>query len=53
MPPTFDGENEKGEDVEAWLLRMRKYLQWKKYSHHMEVRVVIYNLQDNASILWE
>ena len=25
-PPTFDGEHKKGEDVEAWLLRMKKYL---------------------------
>jgi hypothetical protein len=26
-PPTFDGEHKKDEDVEAWLLGMRKYLQ--------------------------
>jgi hypothetical protein len=25
IPPSFDGEKKKGEDVEAWLLRMRKY----------------------------
>jgi hypothetical protein len=24
-PPTFDGEHKKDEDVEAWLLGMRKY----------------------------
>jgi hypothetical protein len=24
-PPSFDGENKKGEDAEAWLLGMRKY----------------------------
>jgi hypothetical protein len=24
--PSFDGENKKGEDVDAWLLGMRKYL---------------------------
>jgi hypothetical protein len=24
-PPTFDGENKMGEDVEAWLLGIRKY----------------------------
>jgi len=23
-PPTFDGENKMGEDIEAWLLRIRK-----------------------------
>jgi hypothetical protein len=26
-PPTFDGEHEKDEDLEAWLLGMRKYFQ--------------------------
>jgi hypothetical protein len=24
-PPSFDGENKKGEDEKAWLLGMRKY----------------------------
>jgi hypothetical protein len=24
-PPNFDGEHRKGEEVEAWLLGMRKY----------------------------
>jgi hypothetical protein len=24
-PPTFDGENKRGEDFEAWLLGIRKY----------------------------
>jgi hypothetical protein len=31
-PPSFDGENKKGEDVEAWLLGMRKYFQLHNYS---------------------
>jgi hypothetical protein len=26
-PPTFDGEHQKEEDVETWLLGMRKYFQ--------------------------
>jgi hypothetical protein len=31
-PLSFDGENKKGEDAEAWLLGMMKYLQFHKYS---------------------
>jgi hypothetical protein len=30
-PPTFDGEHKKGEDVETWILGMRKYLQLHNY----------------------
>jgi hypothetical protein len=29
--PSFDGENNKGEDAEAWFLEMRKYLQLDDY----------------------
>jgi hypothetical protein len=31
-PPTFDGEHKKDEDVETWLLGMRKYFQLHNYS---------------------
>ena len=31
-PPTFDGEHKKEEDVETWLLGMRKYFQLQNYS---------------------
>jgi hypothetical protein len=30
-PPTFDGEHKKDEDVETWLLGMRKYFQLHNY----------------------
>jgi hypothetical protein len=30
-PPTFDGEHQKEEDVETWLLGMRKYFQLHNY----------------------
>ena len=33
-PPTFDGEHKKEEDVETWLLGMRKYFQLQNYSSH-------------------
>ena len=52
-PCTFDGENKKGEDAEAWLLSMRKYLQLHNYSSNMEAKIVVYNLQGKASIWWD
>ena len=30
-PPTFNGENKKGEEAEAWLLEMKKYFQLHDY----------------------
>jgi hypothetical protein len=35
-PPTFDGEHKKEEDVETWLLGMKKYFQLRNYSAHVE-----------------
>jgi hypothetical protein len=51
--PTFDGENKKYEDVEAWLLGMRKYFQLHNYSCHAEGRIAIYQLKGKASIRWD
>jgi hypothetical protein len=52
-PPTFDGEQKKDEDVETWLLGMRRYFQLQKYSSHIEGRISIYQLKGNTSIWWE
>ena len=32
-PPTFNGETEKGEEVESWLSGMKKYFQIYNYSN--------------------
>jgi len=40
-PPTFDGEKNKDEDVETWLLGMRKYFQLHNYSSREEGRIYI------------
>jgi hypothetical protein len=40
-PPTFDGDHKKDEDVETWLLGMRKYFQLQNYSSHAEGRISI------------
>ena len=53
-PPTFYCEDRKGEDVEAWLWGMRKYLKMHNYSSNMESRISIYKLQGKAPIyIWE
>jgi hypothetical protein len=49
-PPTFDGEHKKEEDVETWLLGMRKYFQLQNYSSHAEGRIVMYQLKGKASM---
>ena len=38
-PCTFDGENQKEEDDETWLLGMRKYFQLHNYSSPEEGRI--------------
>jgi hypothetical protein len=49
-PPMFDGEHKKEEDVETWLLGMRKYFQLQNYSSHSEGRIAMYQLKGKASI---
>ena len=36
-PPTFNGEINNGQEVESWLLGMRKYLQFQDYSRNMKL----------------
>jgi hypothetical protein len=52
-PPTFDGEHKKEEDVETWLLGMRKYFQLQNYSSHAEGRISMYQLKGKASMWWD
>jgi hypothetical protein len=52
-PPTFDGEINKGEEVEAWIFRLKKYFQVHNYSYNTKARIVIFNLNGGASIWWE
>ena len=52
-PPTFNGEVNIGQEVEAWLLGMRKYFQVQDYSGNMKARVAIFNLTERASIWLE
>jgi hypothetical protein len=52
-PPTFDGEHRKEEDVETWLLGMRKYFQLQNYSSHAEGRTTMYQLKGKTSMWWD
>jgi hypothetical protein len=52
-PPTFYGEHKKEEDVETWLLSMRKYLQLQNYSSHVKGRIAMYQLKGKASMCWD
>jgi hypothetical protein len=51
--PTFDGEHQKEEDAETWLLGMRKYLQLQNYSSHAEGRISMYQLKGKTSMWWD
>jgi len=51
--PTFNGEVETGEEVEAWLFGMTKYFQIYNYSSEMKARITIYNLTGKADIWWQ
>jgi hypothetical protein len=52
-PPTFDGEHRKGEEVEAWLLGMRKYFQLHDYPSNVETKIATYHLQGKATMWWD
>ena len=49
----FNGEVEKGEEVEAWLLGMKKYFQIYNYSDRLKEQMAIYNLTEKADIWWQ
>ena len=52
-PPTFNGETEKGEEVEALLSGMKKYFQIYNYANQLKERMTIYNLTRKADIWWQ
>ena len=49
-PPMFNGEVEKCEEAEAWLLGMKKYFQIYNYYDRLKVIMAIYNLIGKADI---
>ena len=49
----FNGEVEKGEEVEAWLLGMKKYFHIYNYSDRLKSWMDIYNLTKKDDIQWQ
>jgi hypothetical protein len=52
-PPSFGGERERGDDVEAWLLGLRRYFQLHNYSSNLEARISTYHLHGKTTIWWD
>ena len=38
-PPSFDGEKEREDDVEAWFLGLKRYFQFHNYSSKLEANI--------------
>ena len=49
----FNGEVEKGEEIEAWLSGMKKYFRIYNYSDRLKSWMAIYNLTGNDDIWWQ
>ena len=52
-PTNLDGESRTGEEVEAWLLDIKKYFQIYNYSRDMKVRMAVHNLKGKEIIWWK
>jgi hypothetical protein len=52
-PPSFDGEREREDDVEAWLLGIRKYFQLHNYSSNLEAIISTYHLHGKVVMWWD
>lgn len=42
--PIFNGKAKTNQDVETWLLRMKKYFKFNDLSSNMTTKIAIYNL---------
>jgi len=51
--PTFDREIKNGEEVEVWMLGLKKYFRVHIYSDNTKARISIFNLNGGDSIWWE
>jgi hypothetical protein len=52
-PPSFDGEREMEDDVEAWFLGLMKYFQLHNYSSNLEAIIVTYHLHGKFVMWWD
>jgi hypothetical protein len=52
-PPSFDAEGEREDDVEAWLLGLRRYFQLHNNSSNLEAKISTYHLHGKAAMWWD
>jgi hypothetical protein len=52
-PPSFDGEIEREDDVEAWFLGLGSYFQLHNYYSNLEASIVIYHLHGKDAMWWD
>jgi hypothetical protein len=51
--PSFEGEREREDDVEAWLLGLKRYFHLHNYSSNLEARISTYHLHRNVAMWWD
>jgi hypothetical protein len=52
-PPSFDGEKKREDDVEAWLLGLKRYFQLHNYSSNLKSKIATYHLHGKAAMWWD
>jgi hypothetical protein len=51
--PSFDGEREREDNAEAWLLGLRRYFQLHNYSSNIEAIISTYHLHGKVAMWWD
>jgi hypothetical protein len=52
-PPSFVGEREREDDVEAWFLGVKRYFQFHNYSSNLAAKIATYHLHGKAAMWWD
>jgi hypothetical protein len=52
-PPSFDGEREREDDVEVWLLGIGKYFQLHNYLSNLEAKIATSHLHGKTVMWWD
>jgi hypothetical protein len=52
-PPSFGGEREREDDIEAWLLGLKIYFQLHNYSSNLEAKISKYHLHGKDAMWWD
>jgi hypothetical protein len=50
-PPSFDGEREREDDVEAWFLGLMRYFQLHNYSSNLEAIISTYHYMEKFYVV--